>query len=363
MSRFEQRRHKLWHAARRAGVDAILVTNFTNVTYLTGFTGDDSYLLLTENRHLILSDPRYTQQIAEECPGLDAAIRPAGTVLASLVQKTINKAKTTRLGIESHSMSVGQFDQLTADLPKVTLVRTSGLAEKLREIKDRHEIAEIRQAIHLAERAFQVVRASLQGDQTERQIAFELENQIRRFGGAGNAFPPIVAVGPRAALPHAVPTDQRVAENSLLLIDWGATAKLYMSDLTRILVTGRISPKLERIYGVVLKAQEAAIAAIRPGARMNQVDAAARSVIAKAGYAKQFGHGLGHGFGLQIHEAPGLAAHQHGPLRAGMVVTVEPGIYLPRWGGVRIEDDILVTRDGHEVLSTLPKTFEQCVVA
>jgi Xaa-Pro aminopeptidase len=153
-----------------------------------------------------------------------------------------------------------------------------------------------------------------------------------------------------------------VAANPLLLLDWGAKAHLYLSDLTRILVTGKISPKLERIYGVVLKAQEQAIAAIRPGALMSDVDAAARNVITKAGYGKQFGHGLGHGFGLEIHETTRLAANQDRPLKAGMVITVEPGIYLPGWGGVRIEDDILVTRTGHEVLSSLPKTLEQCVV-
>ncbi len=142
----------------------------------------------------------------------------------------------------------------------------------------------------------------------------------------------------------------------MLLIDWGATARLYRSDLTRVLVTGRISPKLERIYGVVLRAQEQAIASIRPGVLMSEVDATARGMIAKAGYGKQFGHGLGHGFGLEIHEAPRLAAHQDRPLKAGMVVTVEPGIYFPHWGGVRIEDDILVTRDGHEVLSSSPRS-------
>ena len=344
------------------GADAILITNFTNVTYLTGFTGDDSYLLVGADVEVMLSDPRYTQQLGEECPGLDLAIRRPSATIISLVESVVKKAHVMRLAVEAASMTLHMHDRIAAALPHVVLIPTSGLVEKQREIKDKEEVDEIREAIRLAEQAFGVIRAALRPEQTEREIAFELEHQIRRFGGAGCGFPPIVAVGARAALPHAVPTQQQVGAGDLLLIDWGATARLYCSDLTRILVTGRISPKLERIYGVVLRAQEQAIASIRPGVLMSEVDAIARGVIAKAGYGKQFGHGLGHGFGLEIHEAPRLAAQQDRPLKAGMVVTVEPGIYFPQWGGVRIEDDILVTRDGHEVLSSLPKELDRCVV-
>jgi Xaa-Pro aminopeptidase len=362
MSRFEQRRQKLARAVKKSGADAILVTNFTNVTYLTGFTGDDSYLLVGDGVSVLLSDPRYTQQLEEECPGLDLAIRQPSTTNVTTVERVVKKAGIGRLAVESTSMTLQLHNDIATKLPKVTLLPTAGLVETLREIKDREEIREIRQAIGLAEKAFAVIRASLHPEQTEREISHELENQIRRFGGVGVSFPPIVAVGARAALPHAVPTDQQVGASDQLLIDWGATARLYRSDLTRVLVTGKISPKLERIYEVVLKAQVQAIAAIRPGALMSEVDATARQIIADAGFGKQFGHGLGHGFGLEIHEAPRLAANQDRPLKAGMVVTVEPGIYFPKWGGVRIEDDILVTRSGHEVLSRLPKELSDCVV-
>jgi Xaa-Pro aminopeptidase len=279
-----------------------------------------------------------------------------------LVESVVKKTRVRRLAVEATSMTLSTRDRLASLLPHVVLAATSGLVEQQREIKDKEEVDEIREAVRLAEQAFGVIRAGLRPEQTEREIAFELEHQIRRFGGAGCGFAPIVAVGARAALPHAVPTQRQVGSGDLLLVDWGATARLYRSDLTRVLVTGRISPKLERIYGVVLRAQEQAIASIRPGVLMSDVDATARNVIAKAGYGKQFGHGLGHGFGLEIHEAPRLAAHQDRPLKAGMVVTVEPGIYFPQWGGVRIEDDVLVTRDGHEVLSSLPKELDRCVV-
>lgn len=364
MGRFHQRRTKLARAVRVSGCDAILVTDFTNVTYLTGFTGDDSYLLVGPDVELIVSDSRYSEQLEEECPGLDIVQRPPGASIVPTVARAIKQAHVSRLAVESQSMTLALRDSLAAELPQVALMPSEGLVQQMREIKDRAEITEIRQAVELAEKAFQVVRATLVPGQSEREIAFELENQIRRFGGAGCGFPPIVAVGAHAALPHARPGEQLVSNGKLLLIDWGATARLYRSDLTRVLVTGKISPKFQRIYEVVRKAQQKAIDAIRPGAMVNQIDAAARKVIAQAGYGKQFGHGLGHGFGLEIHEPPWLTGDvtRNRPLRAGMVVTVEPGIYLPGQGGVRIEDDILVTRDGHEVLSHLPKQLEDCIV-
>ena len=235
-------------------------------------------------------------------------------------------------------------------------------------VKDRDEIERTRVACHLARRAFEVVRATLTHEMTELQVSADLEYQARRFGGKCMSFPSIVAVGARSALPHASPTSQRLGAADFLLIDWGVNEGMYMSDLTRILVTGKISPKLRKVYGVVLKAQLAAINAIRPGVTGEAVDQVARTIIAKAGYGKQFGHGLGHGTGLEIHEAPRLGKGQTassgpgGVLKAGMIVTVEPGIYLPGWGGVRIEDDILVTRGGHEVLTSVPKELDQCLV-
>ncbi len=267
MARFAQRRDQLARAVRRLGADALLVTNFTNVTYLTGFTGDDSYLLVGPQVEVLLSDPRYTQQLGEECPGLELAIRRPSIVMSAWASKVIKQARIARLAVEAASMTLQLRDSLAAELPHVTFMPVTGLVENQRLIKDREEIREIRAAVALAEQAFGVVRAALQPGQTEREIAFELEHQIRRFGGAGCAFPPIVAVGPRAALPHAVPTHGRIGDGDLVLIDWGATARLYRSDLTRVLVTGRISPKLERIYGVVLTAQKQAIAAIRPAVR------------------------------------------------------------------------------------------------
>jgi len=362
MSRFQQRRNRLRKLVRKEQAEAMLVTDASNVTYLTGFTGDSSYLLLTPRDEIVLSDPRYTIQLEEECPAVDLEIRQPGVKITESVAKTVKAAKVAKLAVEGASLTVDGFESLGKELPRIEFVRTSGLVEQLREIKDKLEVAEIRNAVALAERAFAVIKASLRGEQTEKEIADALEHQIRLFGGRGCSFTPIVGVGDRAALAHYQPGAIRVEQSNLLLIDWGAYGQLYLSDLTRVLVTGKPTTKLERIYKIVLAAQTAAIQAIRPGAVMADVDAVARRVIHDAGYGKRFGHSLGHGIGLQIHEQPRLAVDQKRPLRAGMVVTVEPGIYLPGWGGVRIEDDVLVTSSGHEVLSSVPKEFAECIV-
>ena len=362
MSRFENRRSQLRKLIRAAGADTILVTNFTNVTYLTGFTGDDSYLLVGPKETILVSDPRYTTQLEEECPDITVNIRPPGKSMLDGVAEAAKATKTATLAVEGDAMTVGLFGQLADKLLKIKLVPASGLVEQLRVIKDKQEIDEICLAARYAEKGFAILRATLRPERTEKEIAADLEYQMRLLGARGCSFPPIIAVGARAALPHAQPTDQKIGDGDFVLVDWGATARHYKSDLTRVLVTGKISPKLERVYNVVLNAQLQAIAAIKPGLTGREVDAVARGIIADAGFGRHFGHGLGHGLGLDIHEAPRLAAAADQVLKPGMVVTVEPGIYLPGWGGVRIEDDILVTKSGCEVLTNVPKKLEESVV-
>jgi Xaa-Pro aminopeptidase len=368
MTIFESRRDKLRKLLKEKSLDALLVTEERNVTYLTGFTGDSSYLLVGQKAgrgtgEVLLTDNRYTQQLEEECPGLALAVRGPGVKQADFAGDTLARLKPPSLGVESEAMSVGMFEKLREMLKGAKLALTENLVESLREIKDKDEIDEIRAAVRIAEQAFAVIRNTLRPERTEKEVADELEYQIRQFGGVCGAFPSIVGVGPRAALPHGRPTkDSRIGDFDFVLIDWGARGRLYHSDLTRVLTTGKLSPKLQRVYGVVLAAQRAAIEAIRPGAIMKDVDATARGVIDRAGFGKCFGHSLGHGLGLAVHEQPRLAPDQDRPLAPGMVVTVEPGIYLPGWGGVRIEDDVLVTRGGCEVLTSVPKELEECAV-
>jgi Xaa-Pro aminopeptidase len=352
------RRNRLLRLIKTAGVDALLVTSPFNVRYLTGFTGEDSHLLVGPSLTVLVSDSRFETQLSEECPELQVNIRSSTQTLTEAVAKVIAQAKLSTLGFESRTTSYSQWESLSAAAKSLQLIAQADLVETLRQIKDADEIAQIREAVHHAERGFGLLTASLRGEMSELQAANELEHAMRRFGARQASFETIVAVGHRAALPHARPSSVRVEAANFLLVDWGATnIHGYRSDLTRMVATGTISPKLEKLHGVVLSAQRRAIEAIRPGIRASEVDSIGREVIAKAGWAKNFGHGLGHGIGLEIHEGPRISRISKDILKAGMVVTVEPGIYLPGVGGIRIEDDILVTRNGHEVLSSLPREF------
>ncbi len=355
MSTAAQRRKTLRDEFERLEVDALLVTDEKNVTWLTGFTGDSSPLLLDREGDLIISDSRYTTQLADECPGLPVAARDARHTLKEFLSLTLGKRPIQRLGVEADTMTLAVFEQLREATSTLELVATQGVVIGLRAKKDPDEIALIRHAAHIAEAAFLSVTAALRANQSERDVAFDLEHTIRALGGDGCSFPPIVAVGDNAARPHAVPSQRKLSEHPLLLIDWGAVYQGYRSDITRVLYTGEAEEELNTIYRVVWEAQQAAIAKIAPGVVTNEVDAAARDHSAQAGYGDYFGHGLGHGIGLNIHEEPRFSPRIETKLEPGMVVTVEPGIYLPGRGGVRLEDDVLVTETGHEVLSTLPK--------
>jgi Xaa-Pro aminopeptidase len=357
---YAKRRERLRTEMRRSNHDNLLVTSPHNVTYLTGFTGEDSFLFVGPDTEFLISDARYDQQIGEECPELEWVLRPSNMPIIDAAAKELTAHACQRVWVESLTTSLAQWERLQELMKNTAFQSSRGLIERLRERKDAAELAAIERAIDMAQRSFTAVKSLLYPEQTEKQIADALEQNIRQLGGAGAAFKSIVGVGPRSALPHGRPSSVKLGSSGFVLIDWGANENLYLSDLTRIVVTGRVSPKLEKIYRVVLRAQMAAIEAIGPGVLMSAVDTAARRVIEDAGFGKRFTHGLGHSFGLQIHETVRLARGQDRPLEPDMVVTVEPGIYLPDFGGVRIEDDVLVTKQGNRVLSSLPKSWEEC---
>ena len=361
--RFQIRREKLRNLIKKEHLSGILVTSFVNVTYLTGFTGDDSYLLITKEGDTLLSDFRYSEQIEKECPNLAAHIRPVEESMPKATKKLLKGISPKRLAVEGDSMTLTLRESFATVLNDWELVSTSGLVERLRMVKDKSEVELMRQAGVIAARAFQCLHAGLLAGQTELELKNRLDGMMKEFGAEGTSFSTIIAVGPWASLCHAVPGDRRVAEGELLLIDWGATYKGYMSDNTRTLVTtNKPSNKLRKLYDLVLKAHLEAAAAIKPGMRCCDIDAIARGIITDAGYGKYFGHGLGHGLGLEIHENPRFNTITEMPLEAGMVMTVEPGIYLPGWGGIRIEDDFLVTKNGCEnITSRLPKDFESMI--
>jgi Xaa-Pro aminopeptidase len=368
------RRRRLARRLKQEGLDALLISHPVNVSYLTGFSGESSYLILERRKTLLVSDFRFTQQIAEECPGLEVHIRPIAQTVQQAAAEVLDQLGCRRVGFESAHMSVAGFEAMRDLLPAVEWKGEAGRVEEQRARKDPSEVLAIREAIAIAQRAFAMFRAMLRPDDCEKDLSDALEMYVRRAGGRCTSFPSIVAVGERAALPHAPPTERTVGEGSLLLVDWGASGRFYKSDLTRVLATrknllssrnarrDRGDTKLDKIYPVVLKAQEQAIRVTRPGVKARDVDAAARSVIEDAGYGDFFGHGLGHGLGLEVHEAPAVRPESTAVLEPGMVVTIEPGIYLTDWGGIRIEDDVLVTPDGCEVLTSVAKDLQSAIV-
>jgi Xaa-Pro aminopeptidase len=363
MTVYARRRTDLARAVQAAGIDALLVAKPCNVSYLTGFTGDSSFCLVSPQRTILVSDDRFRVQIEAECPGLESHIRGHNRNTYQAVGDVINKLGLRNVGVEASGVTLEAYEKLKAECRSATLVGRTGLVEKLREVKDDGELAAIRRAIRVAEQGFAALRATMRASDSEKELADLLDGYVRRAGGDGMAFPTIVGVGDRSALPHCPQSDRRLSEAPFVLVDWGARAGLYHSDLTRVLWApgdGRraVESKLERMYTVVLEAQTRAIAALRPGISVKEVDGAARGHIAGAGYGDYFTHGLGHGIGLEVHEAPAVRANSDDVLRAGMVVTIEPGIYLPGFGGVRIEDDVLVTPDAAEVLTGVPRAWE-----
>ncbi len=348
---------------RRKGVGAMLLTARPNVRYFSGFTGEDSYLLVGQRWSVLLTDSRFTEQAGKECPSIPALIR-TGKMTDAIVKALAGRAVRT-LGVEGAYLPLSLYERLGQALRRVKLKALTGEVDDLRQVKDAGELSAIRKAVRAAERALLDLmaggRTSFVG-RSEQQVAAELEYRMRLRGAERPSFETIVACGAHAAMPHYRPGSTRIRPNQPVLIDWGAVVGGYCSDLTRVVFTGKIPPRLGRIYEVVRQAQEKGFAAVKAGVSCEAVDASARDYIVSQGFGEAFGHGLGHGIGLEIHEAPRLGRRATEPLRAGTVVTIEPGIYLPDVGGVRIEDDVLVTETGCKKLSSLPTELAAMVL-
>ncbi|MEA5366196.1 Xaa-Pro peptidase family protein [Amycolatopsis sp., V23-08] len=344
-----RRRAALRDSLTDAGLDALLVTDLLNIRYLTGFTGSNAAVLVHaggDGQTLFCTDGRYTTQSAAEVPDLETVVDRASA--AALVKRV---AKDWKVGFESQHVSVEEYEDLRKH---VELTRTPGLIEKLRLVKDEAEIEALRQACAAADRALDdlVAAGGLRPGRTELEVARDLEHRMLEHGSAEPSFASIVAAGAHSAIPHHRPTHAELKRGDFVKLDFGATVDGYHSDMTRTFVLGEPADWQREVYDLVHAAQAAGVDAVAPGVEVSDVDAAARSVIAAAGRGEEFAHGLGHGVGLQIHEAPSLAATGVGTLSAGMAVTVEPGVYLAGRGGVRIEDT-LVVRAGEPELLTL----------
>jgi Xaa-Pro aminopeptidase len=343
-----------------ADLDAMLVSNLVNVRYLTGFTGSNAALLVRVDGEdaqppVLATDGRYRTQAAQQVPDAEIVIeRACGPHLAGRAAAD----GVRRLGFESHVVTVDGYAALAKAAGDVELVAAAGTVEALREVKDAGEVALLRLACEAADAALAdlVERGGLRPGRTEKEVCRELESLMLDHGADGPSFETIVAAGPNSAIPHHRPTDAVLAAGDFVKIDFGALVSGYHSDMTRTFVLSPAAQWQHDVYDLVATAQRAGRKALVPGVPLRDVDAASRDVIAEAGYADNFNHGLGHGVGLQIHEAPGIGAASAGTLLAGSAVTVEPGVYLPDRGGVRIEDTLVVGESGTpDLLTRFPK--------
>ncbi len=350
----EDRVNRLRGFLPEIGVDAFLVSSPENVRYLSGFTGTSGVLLITANEQCLLTDFRYVEQAALEAPQYDVVKVPGAwtkALHALLLDRSVH-----HLGFEGAHLTYYFYHVLSETLDGVRLEDARSVFGRLRAVKDEGEIELIRKGVLLVDQAFAHLLTTIRPGTSEREIALELEFYLRRRGGERMAFETILASGARAALPHGTASEKKLERGDLVVCDCGVMWNGYASDFTRtVVVDAEPEDWQDEIYRIVLEAQLAGIDAVKPGVPAAEVDAAARRVIERAGYGEYFGHSTGHGLGLNVHEAPHLSASSEELLEAGMVVTVEPGIYLPGRGGVRIEDVVVVRDYGAEVLTTSPK--------
>lgn len=338
-------------------IDAILITAPENRFYLSGFTGTAAILFITSQKAFLITDFRYTEQAKMQSPHFE--VIKQGFHLEETLQEIINNTGAKRIGLEKDHITFSQYEFYQEKLAGVAWVPLKNMVEKLRMVKDQDEISRLRKAVKLADDAYTHILDYLKPGVSELEISLEMEFYMRRQGAQKPAFDFIVASGERSSMPHGVATDKKIKSGELVTMDYGCVYKGYHSDITRTPVIGKADQKQQEIYRIVLEAQMAAIEAVKPGIQGSAVDKVARDIIAGYGYGENFGHSLGHSVGLEIHERPGFSVNEDTLLQEGMAITVEPGIYLPGWGGVRIEDIVLVTDKGCEVLTKADKALLQ----
>ncbi len=349
----DQRIKKATGLLRKNSLDAVIVTEINHVHYLSGFTGSNGIVVLAPSKAYFLTDFRYGVQARKEVKGCQI-ITASRQLVTELPQLPVF-AKGARVGIEGDFISLTMFDKIKELLPEMTFKPVSGLIESLSVIKDSDEIGRIRKAVRIADRAFADTIRLLKPGVKEKDIALEIEYKMRKLGAENASFETIVASGQRSAMPHGRASERKLRKGDFVTLDFGCLYQGYASDITRTVVLGKATERQKKIYNTVLAAQKASCKAVKPGMACSRVDGVARDIIMKAGYGDNFGHGLGHGVGLLVHDRPILSPQSTDVLEPGMVITIEPGIYISNWGGVRIEDDVLVTLNGGQILSKSPK--------
>ena len=350
---------RLRERVAEAGCGAVLLTDLVNVRYITGFTGSAALVLDTGDELLFVTDGRYGEQSTQElsAAGVPARVEVGATMTRQREIVAGAAAGVGRLGLEASSVTWAQQRSFAGEwFPDAELIPTEGLVEALRERKDEGEIARMAEAARIADEALAATLPILADGPSERDVALHLDFEMRRRGADGPSFETIVAAGPNGAKPHHRPSGRRIEEGDLVVLDFGALVDGYHSDMTRTLMVGHLDETKRRMFDVVRQSQAAGVAALRAGITAADVDGVCRAVIAEAGWGEAFVHGTGHGVGLDIHEEPRVSTVSTATLVSGHVVTVEPGVYLPEHGGVRIEDTVVVTDDGCRPLTNAPKT-------
>lgn len=351
----KQRNAVLKKTLPESGIDGILITDINNIQYLSGFTGSSGFLIITSNRSIFVTDFRYKEQAKRETKGFKIIIESKGKV--DSIKRIVGKYKIRELGFEDHSLNFQTYKRLKEK--RIKLKALTDTVESLRLIKSQEEITNIKRAVNRAENAFRRLRPFIKVGITEQKLAIRLEGLLKEEGCKKIPFGVIVTSGSMSALPHAKPTNRQIKKGDFVLFDWGGEYEGYYSDMTRMLaVKGRHLTKQLEIYSIVYDAQSRAVDAVRAGVKAKTIDSAARDLIKQKGYGDFFGHGTGHGVGLAVHEKPVISGQNEDMIEEGMVFTIEPGIYLPGIGGVRIEDMVCVRRNGAEVLTTLPRTLK-----
>ncbi len=339
------------------GIDGMMITKAENRRYITGFTGSAGIAIISKDRNILITDFRYLEQAAEQAP--DFEIHDVTKDISVNVKEIVTELGIKKLGFETQGMNYFEYRLYHRQLQDITeMVPLDGITEELRIIKDESEIALLKKAAEIADAAFEHIVTFIKPGLTELEVSLELEHFMKINGSEKNAFDIIVASGPRSSLPHGIASDRVIQSGEFVKMDYGAVYKGYHSDITRTVVVGEPTEKMLEVYGIVKKAQQTVLEQIKAGMTTVEADAIARDIITEAGYGSNFGHGLGHGVGLQIHEDPRVSPKETSILREQMIVTVEPGIYIPHWGGVRIEDDIVITRDGCRVLTSATKELK-----
>jgi Xaa-Pro aminopeptidase len=353
-----ERQDRLIATLADAGVDAVLVTNLTNVRYLCGYVGSNGVVLLAPDRKVLFTDFRYVLVARDQTRGVEV-VEAGRDLFAKVAELTKEVASGGRVGFEAEHTSVARHARLRESFEGIELIPTTDLVEDVRLHKEPEEIAAMARAAKIADQAFAACRDGAFRGRTERQVAWELEGIMRAGGGEGASFDIIVAAGVHGAFPHAVPTDDPIPANTLVTVDLGAVVDGYASDCTRTFATGTLPDELARAYDATLEAQQKAVSAVRPGITGGDLDAVARDHLQAAGLGEHFRHGLGHGVGLQVHERPWAREGIPAVIEAGMTITIEPGVYLEGLGGVRIEDLLVVTDSGADVLTGFTKELLQ----